>query len=183
MKDICRIVAIAAFGVAAFVGFAPAAHAAAPAQVTLTFRLTLSGTVPAHDLFLATFGENGAQFCGPCAGGHTYQVRVPWPKGGNVVAFRLDRETRVGCVPIGQGSSSCPSGDQHQFAQFNVRPTANQTFNAVFAYGNASVAQPAVPATGSGVDLLAASGLIAFGAGLVTLSSRRRRRATPLEHS
>ncbi len=173
MKHVRDFVAMAALGLAAFV-FSPTAYAAPPAQVTITFRLTLSGTVPSHDTFLVTFGENGGQFCGPCVGGHTYVVRVTWPKGTGTVPFRLDRETRVSCVPLGQGSSSCPPKNQHQFATFSVRPTADQTFNAAFAYGKASVAQPPVPATGADAGFLTGAGLVALGAALVVVSRCRR---------
>jgi hypothetical protein len=180
MKHIRHFVAIVALGVAAFVAFAPSAYAASPAQVTITFRLTLSGTVPSHNIFLVTFPTNGGQFCGPCKGGHTYVLKLPWAKGTAVVPFRLDRWVTVGCVLFEPGSSSCPPSDLHEFAQFNVRPTTNQTFNAAFAYGNASVAQPSVPATGADADLLTAAGLVAFGAALVCVGSRRRRRSTTL---
>jgi hypothetical protein len=177
MNHVRRLVAIAALGVAVVVGFSPAVHAASPPQVTITFRLTLTGTVPSRDIFLVTFPSNGAQFCGPCVGGHTYTVKLPWAKGTVVVPFRVDRETLIGCLPIGQGSTSCPPKDQHEFAQFNVRPTANQTFNAAFAYGN-SVAQPSVPATGVDTDLLTAAVLIGFGSGMAALGMWPRRPTT-----
>ena len=176
MNHLRHSVAIAALALVAFVGLSPTAHAASPAQVTLTFRLTLSGTVPSNNIFLLTFPSNGGQFCGPCAGGHTYVLTLPWAKGTAVVPFRLDRESLVGCVPLEPGSSSCPPQNQHYFAQFNVRPTANQTFNATFAYGNAPVAQPPVPATGADTDLPAAAGIIAFGVGIVAIGSWAGRR-------
>jgi hypothetical protein len=178
MRHIRHIVVIVALGVAAFVGFAPSAYAASPAQVTLTFALTLSGTVPSNNIFLVTFPSNGGQFCGPCKGGHTYVLKLPWAKGTAVVPFRLDRMSLAGCVRFEPGSSSCPPQNQHEFAQFNVRPTTNQTFNAAFAYGTASLAQPSVPATGAAVDLLTAAGFIGFGTALFAIGSRRRRRST-----
>jgi hypothetical protein len=176
MKPTSRLVAVAALAAAPLVVLAPAVHAQSPAQVTITFRLTLTGTVPSHDIFLVTFPVNGAQFCGPCVGGHTYQVKLPWAKGTGVVPFQFDRETLIGCAPIGQGSFSCPPSDQHIFARVNVRPTANQTINASFAYENAAVANPSVPATGVDTELLAGSSLIASGAGLLGLGIWRRRR-------
>jgi LPXTG-motif cell wall-anchored protein len=176
MKPMSNRIAAAALAAASMVVLSPAVQAQSPAQVTITFRLTLTGTVPSHDIFLVTFPSNGAQLCGPCVGGHTYEVKIPWAKGSEVVSFKFDRETLLGCAPIGQGSVSCPPSGQHIFAQVSVRPTADQTINAFFTYGNAAVANPSVPATGAGTELLAGAGLIASGAGLLGIGIRRRKR-------
>jgi len=175
MRSIRRFVAVAALAAAPVVVLSPAVHAQSAAQVTITFRLTLTGTPPSHDIFLVTFPSNGAQFCGPCVGGHTYEVKIPWAKGTEVVPFKFDRETLLGCAPIGQGSFSCPPSDQHIFAQVNVKPTADQTINAFFSYGNVAVANPSVPATGVGTEFLAGAGFIASGAGLFAMGIRRRK--------
>ncbi len=178
MNNIRRLVTAAAVGVAAVAGFATTVQAASPPQVTLTFRLTLTGNVSTHDIFLVTFPTNGAQFCGPCAGGRTYAVKLPRPRGTAIIPFHIDRESVIGCVPNEQGSASCPPENQHEFAKFNVRPTANQTFNAAFDYG--SPRGPSVPATGADAHLITAAGLLASGTAIVALGIWPRRRSRPL---
>lgn len=180
MKPISRLAALVALAAAPLVLLAATVNAATPAQVKFTFRLTLSGVVPAHDIFLVTFPVNGAQFCGPCAGGHAYVVTLPWGKSSTAVPFKFVRESMVGCTPIGQGSVSCPPRDQHVFAQVNVTPNRDQTISAFFDYAPAAAvaAAPSVPSTGAGGDqLLIGPSLIASGVGLLGLLAARSRRS------
>ena len=180
MKPVSRRAAVAALAAAPLVLLASTVHAASPAQVTLTFRLTLTGTVPAHDTFLLTFPTNDAQFCGPCAGGHTYVLKLPRPKSTTVLPFKFVRGTPRGCTPIGQDTVSCPPSSEHVFAQVDVTPTRVQTISAFFNYNAgaaATAATPSVPTTGAGGGLLLGSGLIASGAGLLGLGAWRRKRS------
>ena len=176
MKPIRRLIAVAAVAATPLLVAVPVAHAQAPGDVTLTFRLTLTGTVPSHDVFLVTFPVNGSQFCGPCVGGQTYVVTIPWGQSTTAVPFRFVREDTSACTPMGQGSSSCPPSAQHIFATVDVTPTHSQTINGFFAYGTAAATGVSVPATGAVSGVVAGSALIAAGAGLGALAAWRRRR-------
>src|SRR5438105_1588128 len=67
---------------------APPAAAQTTPEVTVTYKLTLYGTVPANDGFVASFGQNGVQMCKPCVGGgHVYVVTSPWPRSDQPVHY------------------------------------------------------------------------------------------------
>jgi hypothetical protein len=125
-----------AFAAAAFAATALPARAANPPTVTITFKLTISGTVPAHD----TFGvAQTVLLCqNPClGGGHTYTATTQWLKDSGPVAFEFVRETRI--------DHQKPIHDQF-FGQTTVNPTADRTVSAFFRYGVAAAV--AVPSTG-----------------------------------
>jgi hypothetical protein len=160
----------------ALVMTASPARAQAPSQVSLTFKLTLNGTVPAHDSFSVLWAENGIVLCNPCAGnGHGYKATTLWPTGSTPATFVF---ARFGAIPAG----TIPSPKQ-KFAQQTIIPTANRTVSAFYTYGTAAAAI-ATPTTGSApvfgiaVALLAGGG----GTGLFAVGLRRRsshqRRAT-----
>ena len=146
-------------------------RAQASAQVTITLQLTVNGTVPAHDSFVASWGTNGVELCPtPCAGGgRTYSARVPWAKGAepiHVVFLQFRSPSAINAFPA------------QRFGQQTVIPQGDRTVSAVFTYGS-TVATIAAPATGAAPPLAMGVGMVAAGALLMLLSSGRRRAALP----
>jgi hypothetical protein len=162
MRHVHRLVVAGTFAAAGLTVAATTALAQGPAQVTVTFKLTINGTPPAHDAFLVKWGETGLQLCTPCVGaGHTYSGSTPWPKGTAFVNLRYSR------VP---NSPSDPTSvfRAQDFAHVTLTPEANVTVSAVFTYGNAAGAP--VPSTGRGSAPAPGVALLGGGAALLLLA-------------
>jgi hypothetical protein len=162
MRHINHLVAAGALAGAGLTMASGTAQAQAPAQVTVTFKLTINGTPPAHDAFLVKWGESGLQLCAPCTGGgHTYVQTTPWPKGTAFINLRYSR------VPV---SASDPTAvfRAQDFAHVALTPEANVTVNAVFTYGNAAGA--VVPSTGGGSASATGPVLLSGGIALLVLA-------------
>ena len=130
MKGIAGLVAGTTLCAAGLAISGPAMRVSATSTVNITYRLTLYGNVPANDGFVANFGQNGVQMCGPCAGGgKTYLVTTPWQQSSDPIhvvflRFNVPQSTN--------GSSSVQPVDR--FGQQSITPTQDQTVNAVFDY-------------------------------------------------
>ena len=164
--------------VTALVMAASPARAQVPPEVTLTFRLTLNGTVPASDGFSVLWAENGIAFCdsralphaNPCKGnGHVYKATMLWPTGSTPITFVF---ARYGVTPAG----TIPSPKQ-KFGQQTVIPTANRTVSAFYTYGTTAAAI-ATPTTGGAPAFGIAAALLAAGGGTGLLAVRLRRRTS-----
>jgi hypothetical protein len=152
-------------GVALAVSVLPA-QAAAAQFVTITFNLTIKGSVPSHD----RFGVAGiVSLCSiPCiGGGHRYTATTQWLKDSPRVQFVFDRETL--------GANGTPSHEQ-EFAQQTVNPDRNRTISAVFTYQTA--APVSTPATGAAPPL--GLGVLGIAAGVATLLLAAQRRTNEL---
>jgi hypothetical protein len=175
MKRLIGLVASAALATGLAM-LSSSARAQGSAEVTITLRLTLNGTVPSTDNFFVTFPVNGIQFClkgplpagqstPPCVGGQTYVDTLQWPKGTTPVTFRFFR-----LINLANGGVS-----RQRFSQQTVIPTANRTVSAFFTYGAAASVQ--APATGVAAPFPAGAGLVAAGLVLVLLCVPLRRLA------
>jgi hypothetical protein len=154
------------------------ARAQARPEVTLTFTLTLKGTVPASDSFSVLWAENGIAFCdpralpiaNPCRGnGQVYKATMLWPAGSTPITFVF---ARFGATPAG----TIPSPRQ-KFGQQVVIPTGNRTVSAFYMYGTAAAAIT-TPTTGSAPVFGIAAALLAVGGGTGLLAVRLRRRSS-----
>ncbi|HEY4869986.1 MAG TPA: hypothetical protein VII79_08270 [Candidatus Dormibacteraeota bacterium] len=169
MKRIISLGAGCALATALVMTASPA-RAQVPPQVTLTFTLTLNGTVPAHDSFSVLWAENGIVLCNPCTGnGHVYKATMLWPTGSTRITFVF---ARFGVTPAG----TIPSPKQ-KFGQQTVVPTANRTVSAFYTYGTAATAIT-TPTTGGAPVFGIAAALLAAGGGTGLLAVRLRRRSS-----
>lgn len=165
MKRITRLVAAAALAAAGLAMLSSPARAQAPPVITITFKLTLNGTVPPQ----YSFGvEHEVELCAaPCVGGgHTYTKTISWLKGTTPVQFVFARFIFVG--------SGTPVPDT-KFGQQTVIPTANRTVSAFFTFE--APASVSAPATGAARSFPAGAGLVAMGSALLLLVVPRRRRS------
>jgi hypothetical protein len=161
MKGLIGLAAGCVLATAAVVMTASPARAQVPPEVTLTFKLTLNGTVPPQNTFLVNWAENGIEMCNPCTGnGHTYTATMAWPKGTAPVTFVFAR------------FSSPSSMTKHTFGRQTVVPTADRTVRAFFTYGTGATVP--TPVTGGAPALGVGVALVVAGSGTV-LAVRLRR--------
>jgi hypothetical protein len=150
--------------VAALVLAVAPGRAAAAAQVSVTFELTINGTPPSGDSFAIAWGETGLPLCSPpCqGGGHTYRTTMLFPKG----------VTETFAFTRGSGHVT-PAHPAQRFGVQRLTLSADRTISAVFTYATPSVA---TPSAGAGIPVVAGGAVSACGVLLLLVARPRRPR-------